>query len=148
MRLHLGIEPQAFLPMGRDIRKAVFDCVLEQIGRFDFLCIEPVQHRAHFARQPEQGGCRRHLSLCFCKSGRDMARKLKPALCRLGRWRDIGLPQGVEQRAKALIQIKIADHHHARHQHSAFTALAIMTHERLGHSASSARAGQQERGLG
>ena len=141
-----GEEMQALLPMRRKVGDDIDHAIVKQVGRIDILHQQAIHRRAGFAGEPQQGGAPRRV---ISHRLRDQTRQREQAPLGIDGGRHRAGAQGVEQRPQRLVEVEIADHHHARHQqaHRTFTpfgALPRVADERLAHRPHGARTRQQQ----
>ncbi len=118
-------------------------------GDADHLGIEQVVGRDAFHQQPvhrppDLMGLPQQRRAAWAVRALHLAQdfgQAQPAPRRIGRGGDVrAVEQRIEQGPQRLVEIEIADHGHSRQQHPALA----QAHERLGHGARGALAGQQQ----
>ncbi len=141
-RLHIGEQADRILPVACQIGEDADDIFVSQLFGPDIVDQQAVHRRARLARQPQEGGT---LGRFIAHLVRDQLGQREQAALRIDGGRNVARAQRIEQRTERFVEVEIADHDHARHQHARRAVPPHRPHERLGHRAPRAAGRQQQR---
>ena len=140
-----GEQSQGPFPMLRQVAKDIQHRIAQQVLRSDILDQKAVHRACNLAGQPQPRGPWQRL---FAQRGAldlDQPGQFEPAPRRFYRRGNVARAKGIEQCAQRLVEIEIADGHHARHQQPRHPRLAAMADESLRNGARCATARNQQR---